>query len=513
MSKQAVVIVIVVAILQAALMVWMSTYTLRITSFTPDSVNYLAVARSVIEGRGLEMHDRSPLVTWGPTTSLMYAAAAKTGIPLLNAPMAINLFCIGLTAFLFAFACYSRAPWIPISLGALLVSAAIPSVAVLYRHAWSEPIFISLCIAVAALVRPILAGRSWALFVVGGVLGLLPLTRYVGILAIPVVLAVIWFFGQDTDKWSKKWQLVIVGGISGSMLGLWILRNLVSTGTMFGDRNPPFHTVTSLFSKVQAEVDRLVPDVWGRGAGSALLITLSLLAIAGTVWTVIYLKDKKEMRIDIGVMVASFGIFATYIVFSVFAPLFQNVEVHTRYFATAWPLLILSLAMMGIVWVQQIQQKEFQIMAASIPAVIFGALAIVSFAQYERHLASNTPEYLGGLWRDGESLSVLERLRDRAEETLFTNAPEALYAITGRAAAMLPSDWKAYQTKFPGTPDPVMAQLSETVTDKAEAIVVDFKQDTLRPFLMRGQELGDQFQTEVQERAPWVDILRLRNRN
>jgi hypothetical protein len=335
----------------------------------------------------------------------------------------------------------------------------------------------------------------------------------VGILAIPVVLAVIWFFGQDTEKWTKKWQIVIVGGISASVLCLWVLRNLAFTGTLFGDRNPPFHTITTLFSKVQAEVNRMVPDVWGPGAGSTLLLILSFLAMAGTVWTVIYLNRNKDLRIDVGVLVASVGIFITYIVFSIFAPLFQNVEVHTRYFATAWPLLILSLAMLGIVWVQQIQNKEFQTIAASVPAIIFGALAIVSFTEYERHLANRTPEYLGGLWRDGESLSALERVRDRVEATIFTNAPEALYAITGRTAIMLPSDWKAYQTKFPATPDPVMAQLSEAVKDEAQVIVIEFKQDTLRPFLKRGHELGEQFRIEIQERAPWVEIMRLRYRN
>jgi 4-amino-4-deoxy-L-arabinose transferase-like glycosyltransferase len=237
-------VLVTLAAFAVAIWVWP-----RVTGFTTDSESYLDVARSVLAGEGLRQHvvdfwrpaNPDPLGLWPPLYPIAVAAFGRVW-PLETAARLVSV--LATAGFALAFhTLASRALRRGAALLVTLLALATPGVAYASGMAWSEPLY--LCGATTALAglasldpgirRRGSAPMPWPALLCGLAVGLAALTRYIGVLLVPVGLA--WLFARRaTTRTVLAWTL----GAAGPPL-LWAARGLALFGRPFGPGLPPAH--------------------------------------------------------------------------------------------------------------------------------------------------------------------------------------------------------------------------------------------------------------------------------
>ena len=111
---------------------------------SPDSVNYIAVARNLNSGAGLVMLDDSPLLVWPPLYPALLALLGnvfeKDPLPVANVVNALLFGLIVYTGGVLTFRHFSSFPALGLA-GTLAFLVSIPIFAVSVM-AWTEPLFI-----------------------------------------------------------------------------------------------------------------------------------------------------------------------------------------------------------------------------------------------------------------------------------------------------------------------------------------------------------------------------------
>lgn len=221
-------------------------------AITPDSVQYISAAQSLAEGAGVstrvtevaENRGRLPLSAWPPLYPLILATGSERlesgqRVVHMDWVRAINLAALCLTFFPFAWlarVCVGGSAW----LFCLLWFASVRPTHLLASFAWSETLFVlltmsGLAFTVRALVSEESERRRGFWFLSAGIAAALAtLTRYLGIslvlsLAITVLLR--------SEEFSPRRTLRRIGLVLGPaivLLAIWLGRNLILTGHLFG---------------------------------------------------------------------------------------------------------------------------------------------------------------------------------------------------------------------------------------------------------------------------------------
>ncbi len=206
---------------------------------SPDSATYLSVARALLQGKGWWTYQGAPLSAFPPLLPTLLALLSGVfridPLPLARAFQGV------LWGMLVAlqFALLRRfLPWVGALLLAGLLLVARPMGQV-FTMLWSEPLFLVLfgglfLLLVRYAESPNIRRFKQLTFVAA----LLPLTRYVGLVA--VAWAAFWV-GVLSPKSKRLPRLLLFTGGALLPLGLWLLRNLWLTGAPFGPRQPKPH--------------------------------------------------------------------------------------------------------------------------------------------------------------------------------------------------------------------------------------------------------------------------------
>jgi len=175
----------------------------RLRQFSPDSMNYVDVARSIVNGRGItqstlgynqyhfvvEGEIPTPFVTQPPVYPLLIALTSRFAIPYPDAALLVSTIFYGLVllaTFLMMRAWYDEQ-------AALLTVACLLFYYPLLRvssFAWSEPVGIAFCFAafwLLAHTRQASVRQGQLVFLAGLVMGLAFSTRYAFLPAVPTL--------------------------------------------------------------------------------------------------------------------------------------------------------------------------------------------------------------------------------------------------------------------------------------------------------------------------------------
>jgi len=275
--------------------------------FSPDSTVYVDAANHIAAGEGFtttilftdsEPIVPTPLTTWPPLYPATIAGVHKLGISTAVAARIVPLVAFSLSVvllWLIASMLFGRTvAWI-----SALLLIIFPEMTRVAATAWSESLFVFLLLAaVWATTRSLSQtslGRRNLLLILGGLaMGGAALTRYVGIVLIPVggvlLIVSLWTNRPRTDWLLGPVFWCLAAGIP---IGAWLLRNLLVAGNFAGERKlsevgPLFLAKTVLYGLADdafALVGKLtiLPDLLRLGSGfevmEAKAVRIAILAI------------------------------------------------------------------------------------------------------------------------------------------------------------------------------------------------------------------------------------------
>ena len=206
---------------------------------TPDSVNYISVARSLLAGNGFIQFDGDIYHQWPPLYPLLLAAASLGVFDPLTVAGPLNAGLFGLAVFVVGMYLRTRlASRLLLLWCCLAIALAIPLLDVAY-FAWSEMLFILLVmLALMQVERLLRTGDNSALIWAGAFTALACVTRYAGIALVAAIVPVL-ALQRGAVLPQKALRIVSYGLIALTPLALWMLRNYLLVGAPTGYRNYP----------------------------------------------------------------------------------------------------------------------------------------------------------------------------------------------------------------------------------------------------------------------------------
>ena len=420
---------VIVVVTALVLVSWVGP---RVPGFTTDSEAYLDVARSLLAGQGLVQHVADfwrprvpdPLGLWPPLYPLVTAGLARLGAPLEVAARLVSALSFPVFALLF------------LSLATELLGAAVPALAITIvtvstlaiafaaGMAWSEMLYLALSTgALLGLVRVAAPVRGWReatplrlAVLAGACAGLAALTRYIGVILIPVGL--VWLLlTRGPTRTLVTWL------VCAALPPLaWSVHNVVRFGNALGPGLPLSH------ASVLGVAAQLLPALrWGfvpwpieaSGPASAVFVA-GLVALGAFAWAIG------------GPRALVAGYVAAYLVTLVTlrASLTFN-GIGYRYLTPVMPFLWLAAAA-GLTWLAE--RMRFAGTAARALTVVILVLSAVAVARFGIRLPHPAPAMVT---RRAE-LTELGRLLPADGGPVLGDAGHLVRTATGRDAIEIP---------------------------------------------------------------------------
>lgn len=454
--------VLLAALLGAAL-VWISTP--GGVGASPDTWNYFAAARNLLAGEGFTRYTGEPFVLWPPLFPLLIAALLRLGdlagqnLHLLDALRLVNMVTVAVTLVV-ANALLRRllrSAWLTL-LATLAIALGYPLIYVA-TYAWSEPLFILLCLGFLVTLdraRQDFTARTTGMAAV--LAALASLQRYIGVVLIP--LGGLWLLSAPAIPFWPRLRRAFSFAVAAALpLALWLAYNRARAGTFTGARNPSTHPLHANLRAVYELTlawltpQTLIPDY-------RLVGLIAAGALGGAVLALI-VRRRRETLATLGTLcwlpLALFGAFyAGFVVVSASRVQFDPID--ERLLAPLYPAAI------GLTFVALDRALAWAQAHAGGHAVrwLGGALATLWLLHPIGRLESNL-SMLQDISRASQSTYEMWRGSDLMRTVgahppagnILTNAPLHLLVHTGVPVRAVPETlegWKALVREAQGRP-------------------------------------------------------------
>ena len=215
-----------------------------------DTVAYISVARSLLEGAGLTRFDGHPLTNFPPFYPILLAAASFGVFDPYATAAPLNAVLFGLTAFAGGHYLRRRLRYPALALGGALALALSLPMARIASAGLSEPLFILL--AMLALIqtdRLLREGQGSALLGAALFTALAWLTRYTGVALVGVIALLLAIQPQIGLK-RKALRIGVYLALAAAPAALWMARNYVQYGIITGYRGHPARPLPEVLDQV-----------------------------------------------------------------------------------------------------------------------------------------------------------------------------------------------------------------------------------------------------------------------
>lgn len=202
-----------------------------------DSVKYLGVAQSLLEGRGLVNHIGGVLLSWPPLYPITLAGISLvTGWDVFVSGWYLNIFLNGLNLFLSGVILFRifRNNLLYAYLSNIFILTAIASLRI-HATITSDAMYLTLTLGFLIALHGYIKNRSPHAFVWMVIFSALaPMQRYIG-MALAVTAVIVFFVENRKNLRFFLRDSLILGSISALPIGWWLLlRNIMTYGTLFG---------------------------------------------------------------------------------------------------------------------------------------------------------------------------------------------------------------------------------------------------------------------------------------
>ncbi len=405
---------------------------------SPDSVTYLSAARNMVRGHGFISFDNLPTVDFPfaypfflTITSFVTTLDPVVFAPWVNAVLfALLLYAAG--AMMNGFAGFSG--WYKrIVLLSFLLTPALQEV---YSMVWSETIFLILLLIFIFCVTRYLQvpGLRWLLFT-AVVCAFACITRYAGIFLVPAALAVICSAGSQ--PWKRRLvHSLLLGFISISLLVVNIFRNMLLTGLATGPRPRSHLTAARILDDFGGVMSDWLFAV--RFPGLNLLIAVFVLLVF--VSNILFHSPAKRRGIEYVIAVTGLS----FCLFMLFTSALTRYEVFSNRLLS--PLFIL-LPWTATSWLPGFVSRQSVVIKAVITLFILFIsslfLTVQLRADYEFYDGVRDAGIPGYQEDPFVQTAIVQFIRTNtqlipANATVYSNAADAFYFVTGKAARQLP---------------------------------------------------------------------------
>lgn len=422
---------------------------------SPDSVVYISVARNLAAGHGCVFDGGNPYTQCPPLFPMLLAAPGLVGIDPAIGARFLNATAFGAIVFvsgMFFSTCLKSKLLAVVATCAVLLSHGLLSVCAM---AWTEPLFVLLIALFTLQMTAFLRHRRRASFVAASLLAALCLlTRYPGVAVIPPGVVLLLAPISDKGIASRIRQTAGFLVISCTPLALYCLRNYRLTGMLTG--YPREHSIHTVRENVTDAAD--VATRWFLGhelpvsVRTIILAALLLLVIGALL--LFHTRHMTGARCDCLCVWPAGLVVLTYVPLILYTHQVGVVEeaINDRYLVPiAVPLLWFLFTGIDRLVLLLSRLRGKGVLLQWIPIGLC-MLWVVFYpaVRTSRTIRASARHGAGGYSTTGWEESPLVRwLRDRPlEGSIHTNAPDALYALTGVTALVSPrksSDIREFQ--------------------------------------------------------------------
>ena len=411
---------------------------------SPDSINYVAAARSFANGQGFQQYDASPFTHWPPLFPIILGGSGFFGYDILIFARVFNAITFGLSIFWFgklaSRVIRSRVMRV-VTTATVMLSFPLLKMFVMV---WSEPLFILFVLIFLERVGRLHVDQSHltgSIVVLAGLAASACLQRYVGIAL--VFAGTISLLRLRGVRW--RFRLLAVGSfclLSSFPLVLWVARNQALIGEAAGKRAP---STTTLLISIQDLI--VVWTNWFLPYHTLTSVRIAILvAIIGFVVTFALLYRDRVVHSELSepkvIMVESGTIlFAYCLLLLVITNSIEVEPISQRYLSPIFPIFLL-LAFKSLEgfseWCDAKGLLRNRAAALSLVVAIFmfsqsatTASQVVSIWREE-----GAGDYTQTSWEESELIRWLQR--NPLDGQIYSNAADLIYFKTGVVARPLP---------------------------------------------------------------------------
>ena len=412
----------------------------------PDSVAYVRIARNLLAGNGycITLPDGrlSPVSHFPPLYPALLAALGSLGLDPVGGARWLGAVLFGLNILMVGMAVHVFAPqsaWLPV-LAAILTLGSVDLLK-LHLTAWTEPLFLLLGFTSLFLITLYARRPALPTLTVSAILAALAvLVRYPGVAVIGGAVLAMLLLGRRPLMQRLEACLVFIL-VSILPLVAWLVRNyrLVGNAT---NRELAFHPPTSeaLRGAMNTVTLWVLPASLDARARTAALI-VGVVLVAGT----LLLRARKRRSTGgspgLGVptvCVVLCGFLIVYLLFLAAAvTLFDkqtplDARLLSPVYVASVIMLLAALPGMRVRSVLGDWTRPVAIGLGLLVAAACARRAVLAANEFHR----DGYGYSGAAWRESPIMAEVRSLSSHLE--VVTNAPDAIYALTGRNALRVP---------------------------------------------------------------------------
>jgi hypothetical protein len=414
---------------------------------SPDSAVYIGSARSLLQGVGFSLPSQSNVfalvVHYPPLYPALLAAVGFGGPDPLVAAKWFNGLLFAANIFIAGWLVFVHTKSILLSVyAAVLMMTALPMVQV-HSMVWSEPLFALFELCGALFLISYFRTISYRyLIAAAGMVGLSAITRYAGVAFIASGIASILFLGNASTK-KKFLHAGIFLVIASLPLVGWMARNWALTGSS-ANRSVSFHpmglehltaVVTTMMSWISAS--------WLSVADAQIALGISLFMTAALIFFLRkYRQDQRPKTSETTESVAFPGLMLS-LILAYFLMLFATISfldhqtpIDSRILSPVYaPIMLLGISLGSRLAGRRLSGKGFSRLALPIAFVLLG-LQLASTWPWVALIHEKGVGYASREWRESD---MVQRVKSVPFTTpMFSNAPDVLYTLLGRASDMIP---------------------------------------------------------------------------
>ncbi len=382
---------------------------------SPDSIVYIAGARSLAAGRGFSLPsmggDPSPIVQFPPLFSALLSMFGLAAIDPLDGASILNGVLFALNIYLAGLFVYrvSKIPEAGFIAAALTLTA--PAILTTHTMVWSEALFLFLVLATAvATVRYLEEPDYRLLLVILPAALFAPLTRYAGV---AVLVAAFFTIARRNVRHAAAFTLSASLG-----LGAWLARNYILVADLT-NRSVVFHLPT-------AEQLALAAQTMLEWFGGLLLAVV----FGGLVVITILRRPEAKGAPQGLTFLMNFALaYAGVLMLSIFFA-----DAQTPLDRRILSPFYLALSIYAVIWVTFNTVRPLRLAWGAL-AVLVVALNSWTSIFWLDVLSNRGVGFSSSLWRSSPTIAYL---KTHKALPMHTNAPDPVHLLVGTPAAMIP---------------------------------------------------------------------------
>jgi 4-amino-4-deoxy-L-arabinose transferase-like glycosyltransferase len=476
----------------------------------PDSIVYIGIARSIVNGDGVrflnDVGELTPVTQYPPLYPWMIAVLGVFGLDPLDSARWISILFYAANALLAARVVYRATSSYSASWVACFLSLSAFPMVYIHSQALTEPVFIFFILLGFWWIVAFLEGsQAWTLYCASLIIGLSCLVRYVGMAFLPTGGALILFL--STARWRQRIvtaaQFMILGSVP---LAAWVLRNFFAAGNVvnrtFGIHPP---RLTDLLPALDTAGYWLLPIgiVENTPMFSRSIVVATLLLV---VWLGVRQHLLKSRYIQ-ALVCCLMG----YALFLLVSMSFNDQPLYYDTRTLALPYMIVMIFTLCAVtnWIRSVGQDK-----KSSRIFVFGMLMKVVLAvQMINGIAWLKQSYVDGIgfaiepWRTSDLIGFVRFAPGPLR--VFSNAPDFIYTLANKPAVMIPRKVNPNNYKPNDRYSNEMDAMHEQLMN-SDSVIVYFNDDNRLWYLPSAHELEAKIPLEIIKMASDGKIYRLK---